>query len=89
LAQNNGIEVPLLYGVAAVALGLTGFGAHSLDVALGLNGLWTPALTWGALAVGALGGVANAGLRRPLATAHARERVPRCQDARVPGCEGC
>ena len=70
-AQNNGIEVPLLYAVAAVTVGLTGFGVYSLDAALGLNELWTPALTWGALAVGALGGVVNAGLRRPLAPAQA------------------
>jgi putative oxidoreductase len=70
-AQNNGIEVPLLYAVAAITLGLTGFGAYSLDAAFGLSDLWTPALTWGALAIGALGGVVNAGLRRPLAAAHA------------------
>ena len=30
-AQSNGIEVPLLYGVAAAALALTGLGAYSLD----------------------------------------------------------
>jgi putative oxidoreductase len=70
-AQNNGIEVPLLYAVAAITLGLTGFGAYSLDAAFGLSDRWTPALTWGALAIGALGGVVNAGLRRPLAAAHA------------------
>jgi putative oxidoreductase len=70
-AQNNGIEVPLLYAVAAITLGLTGFGAYSLDAAFGLSDHWTPALTWGALAIGALGGVVNAGLRRPLAAAHA------------------
>jgi putative oxidoreductase len=67
-AQNNGIEVPLLYAVAPVALGLTGFGAYSLDAALGLSGLWTPALTWGVLGIGAIGGVVNVSLRRPLAT---------------------
>src|SRR5262245_37076915 len=30
-AQNNGIEVPLLYATAAVALALTGPGAFSID----------------------------------------------------------
>jgi putative oxidoreductase len=67
-AQSNGIEVPLLYATAAVALALTGFGAYSLDAALGLGSIWTPAVTWAALAIGALGGFANLALRRPLAT---------------------
>jgi putative oxidoreductase len=63
-AQDNGIEVPLLYGAAAAALALTGFGAWSLDAAFGQSGLWTPALTWSVLALGVLGGIANLGLRR-------------------------
>ena len=46
-AQSNGIEVPLLYGVTAAALALTGFGAYSLDAALGLSSLWTPATELG------------------------------------------
>ena len=54
-AQNNGIEVPLLYGASAAALALTGFGAYSLDNALGLTSLWTPTLTWGVLVIGAIG----------------------------------
>ena len=72
-AQNNGIEVPLLYGISAAALALTGFGAYSLDSALGLTTVWTPTIVWGALALGVIGGVVNAGLRRPAATsvAHA------------------
>lgn len=68
-AQNNGIEMPLLYGVAAISLALTGFGAYSIDAALGLTTLWTPAITWGALALGTIGGVANLALRRPAAQA--------------------
>jgi len=63
-AQNNGIEVPLLYGASAAALALTGFGVYSLDNALGLTSLWTPTLTWGVLVIGAIGGVVNASLRR-------------------------
>ena len=61
-AQNNGIEVPLLYAVAAVALALTGFGAFSLDAALGLA--WPAEVAWSALALGVLGGVANLAIRK-------------------------
>jgi len=72
-AQSNGIEVPLLYGATAAALALTGFGAYSLDHALGLSQVWTPALSWIVLGIGILGGIANLGLRRPAAqtAAHA------------------
>ena len=66
-AQSNGIEVPLLYGTAGAALALTGFGAYSLDAALGLQSVWTPAVTWTVLALGILGGIANVALRRPIA----------------------
>ena len=71
-AMSNGIELPLLYGAAAVALTLTGPGAYSLDALLGLQALWTPALAWSALALGSIGGFVNVALRRPspkLATA--------------------
>jgi putative oxidoreductase len=64
-AQSNGIEVPFLYAGAATALALTGYGSYSLDAALGLTPLWTSGLTWAALALGILGGIANLGLRRP------------------------
>ena len=37
MASQNGIEVPLLYAGAGVALALTGFGRYSLDQALGLG----------------------------------------------------
>ena len=71
-AQNNGIEMPLLYGVAGAALALTGPGAYSLDAVFGLTQLSTPAVAWIALALGALGGVANLAIRRPAsAPAHA------------------
>ena len=71
-AMSNGIELPLLYGGAAVALTLTGPGAYSIDALLGLQALWTPALAWSALALGIIGGAGNVALRRPeskLATA--------------------
>jgi len=64
-ASNNGIEVPLLYVTGAVALALVGFGRYSVDALLGLDALWSPALTWLALGAGALGAVGNLTLRRP------------------------
>jgi putative oxidoreductase len=63
-AQNNGVEVPLLYGTAAVALGLTGFGAYSLDAALGSGSIWTPGVALAVLALGIGSGVANLAIRR-------------------------
>ena len=65
-ASANGIEVPLLYGVGAAALTLTGPGVYSLDALLGLTTLWTPELTWAVLAAGVIGGVANLAIRRPV-----------------------
>ena len=65
LATSNGLELPLLYGGVATALTLTGSGAYSLDAALGLEALWTPAFKVGVLAVGLIGGVANLLMRRP------------------------
>ena len=66
-AQNNGIEVPLLYGAGAIALGLTGFGRLSLDAALGLTS--TPLIASVVLVLGALGGFVNLALRRTTAAA--------------------
>jgi putative oxidoreductase len=65
-AAANGIELPLLYATGAFALALTGPGAFSLDALLGLGALWTPAVTWIALAAGVLSGIANLALRRPV-----------------------
>lgn len=63
-AATNGIEVPLLYATAAVALGFIGYGPFSLDAVLGIDHAWTPALKAVVLAVGAAGGVLNLLARR-------------------------
>ena len=68
-AASNGIEVPLLYGAAAVALALTWPGLYSFDARLGVAPVWTPALTWAALGLGIVGGVANLAIRRTPARA--------------------
>jgi len=61
-AQNNGVEVPLLYGAGAAAIGLIGNGAFSLDAALGLS--WPAEVIWIALGLGILGGFANLAIRK-------------------------
>jgi putative oxidoreductase len=63
-ATANGIELPLLYSIAAVRFALTGPGDYSLDTALGFQWVWTPRVIWVALAIGVLGGVGNLALRR-------------------------
>jgi putative oxidoreductase len=68
-ATTNGIEVPLLYATGAAALALTGPGLFSLDAALGLDHIWTPAFKVAAVAVGAVGGVLNLLARRSAAVA--------------------
>jgi putative oxidoreductase len=63
-AASNGIEVPLLYATGAFGLGLVGPGPYSLDAALGIAPVWTPAVTLAVLAAGIVGGLANLALRR-------------------------
>jgi putative oxidoreductase len=70
-AMSNGIEVPLLYGVGALALALAGPDLFSLDALLGLTPLWTSTVRWAVLIAGILGGVANLALRRKPAPAPA------------------
>jgi putative oxidoreductase len=64
-AMNDGIELPLLYASAAVALAFTGPGLYSVDAALGLAGLSKPSVDAIALALAVLGAVATLALRRP------------------------
>ena len=67
-ATSNGIELPLLYSIAAIRFALTGPGRYSLDTLFGLHWVWTPRVIWIALAAGVLGGAANLALRRPAPT---------------------
>ena len=62
-AMSNGIELPLLYAAAGVALALTGFGALSIDSLIGFN--LPEVANWVALGAGVLGGIGNLMLRRP------------------------
>ena len=68
-AMSNGIELPLLYAAGATALAFAGSGQWSLDALLGLAPVWTPALTWSALAVAVIAATANLSVRRMPATA--------------------
>ena len=60
----NGIEMPLLYLALGVTFAVVGFGAYSLDAALGLTGIWTPALAWLFVGLGIVGGLLNMAARR-------------------------
>jgi putative oxidoreductase len=64
-AQNNGIELPLVFGLVAAALALTGPGVYSIDAAAGFTAFWTPGVVWGALVLAVVGGFGNLALRRP------------------------
>jgi putative oxidoreductase len=63
-AQNNGIELPLLYGTVAAGLALTGPGAISLDSLFGFTEFSSPLLAWAVLIAGVVAGFGNLALRR-------------------------
>jgi putative oxidoreductase len=63
-AAQNGIEVPLLYGVVAFALAMTGFGEYSLDAWLGIAGRVPTVATLIVLAGGIAGAFGNLALRQ-------------------------
>ena len=58
-AQNQGIELPLLYALAGAALAFTGYGAYSLDRALALEALWSAVPAWATIAAGLAAGLGN------------------------------
>jgi putative oxidoreductase len=69
-AASNGVEVPLIYAAGAIALALNGPGPYSVDGWLGWTAFWTPALTWTALVIGAVGAYANLAIRRSPGSLH-------------------
>jgi len=69
-AMNNGIELPFLYAVAAVAIAFSGGGAFSLDALLGLGFLHEPYVVMGALVLAVFGAVVTLSLR------HSNASVP-------------
>jgi putative oxidoreductase len=66
-AQNNGVELPLLYLVGALAFAFLGEITYTLDRALGLTVLATPSEAWGLVAVAVVGAAIVLALRRTAA----------------------
>lgn len=66
-ATDHGIELPLLYATAALALAFIGFGGYSVDALMDLQELASPAFAAVAVIAGALGGFAVLALRRQAA----------------------
>jgi len=62
-AMSNGIELPFLYAVAAVAVGWTGTGAFSLDRQLGLELLFPSYAGSGLLVLAVIGAIVTLTLR--------------------------
>lgn len=69
-AATNGVEVPVLFAVAALVLAFAGPGAYSLDAWLGLISAWTVESTWAVVAAGVAGAAINLAIRRPAQPAH-------------------
>ena len=55
-ASKNGVEVPLLYAVAALAFAAGGYGKCSLDTLLGLDGFFSKRTWFYAALLGGIGG---------------------------------
>lgn len=68
-ATSNGIELPVMFSVAAVALAFTGYGQFSLDAVTGLATYFGTFEAVVALIVGVVGAVGNLSLRRSQAAA--------------------
>lgn len=63
-AQSNGVEVPVLFGIGAIALAFTGFGQFSIDALTGLDAFFGPVEALIALGVGLAGALGNLVVRR-------------------------
>lgn len=72
-ATKNGVELPLIYAVAAVVFAATGYGAYSVDA--GVRIAWPALVTWIALAVGLVGGFASAAVTRMTGAQPSRGRA--------------
>lgn len=67
-AGSNGIEVPLIYALAAFALAFAGPGSLSLDQAAGWTSLDSSTMAWYGLALAIVGALGNIAIRRPAAS---------------------
>jgi putative oxidoreductase len=73
----GGYEFPLLIATASAALALAGPGQLSVDRALGLDAVWTPAFAVVAIIVGVAGGLANLALRHTAPPSDSRAAAAR------------
>jgi putative oxidoreductase len=74
-AQANGIELPLVYLTAALALAFAGPGSYSLDRVVGLAELARPATIWLAIAGAVVLALVNLALRRGASAPPPRSRA--------------
>ena len=64
-AASNGIELPLLYMTAALALDVAGPGRYSLDGLFGLRTHPQAVVAWSAIAIAVVTALAKVAVRRP------------------------
>jgi putative oxidoreductase len=64
-ADSKGIELPLLYLIGALALGLAGPGEYSLDALFGLSTHPRPVVAWTVIGIAVVIALANVAVRRP------------------------
>lgn len=62
---GNGVEMPMLYAMAALLLAFTGPGEYSLDRFLGLDWFYSAKNSWIAIAVAVAIALLNVAVRRP------------------------